>query len=60
MCCTYKNGTLKEWRVSDWSINKNLKKELEFETSLYNNFNNSILVYGYDQNEKKNFLEEFG
>ena len=60
MSCIYQNGTLIEWKVSDWSVAKKIqKKELTFEASTFNHPSNSTIVYTHDPKTSLNSIEEY-
>jgi hypothetical protein len=60
MSCIYQNGTLVEWKVSDWTVAKKIqKKELTFEASTFNHSSNSTIVYTQNPKTSLNSIEEY-
>ena len=51
-------GTLLEWRLSDWSKSKHVvKKEMKYRCCLYWHARNSIVTFGFLNGKK--YLEEY-
>ena len=60
LSCIFENGTLAEWRVSDWSVAKKAtKKQLMFEASTYNHPANSTIVYAHNSKTSVNCIEQY-
>jgi len=61
LCAVYKNGTLVEWRVSEWTVMKKIvKPEMSFGACAYNHSEKSTLVYSTNNTSKANMIEEYG